>query len=399
MRKGPNIVKLASKQTLQKEADMNLQVFSKLAVSMLTLSAAFILRAETPPVTVSTVRIHHIGPLTGPLAASNKEFVTGAKLFLDKSNANGGVNGRKIELIEADDKQDAKVMEQLAGELVARKEVVAFFMPRTSPSVQALLKVAEPAGIPVVAPQVGPDFLYDTKQRVAFTVRASYSSEIIRALELQLRLGRTSFAFLASDDAFGNPLVEVAAKKLAESKLQLLVEKIDNRKIDASLALDKFTKAKPDVIFLICNNVCASDFVNKYREKGGFAQFIAISNNSTNAFIKALGNNARGVVVMQVMPLPTSKTVRISKEYAATSDKAKITPSHAGLQGYISARVLIEGLRKSGKNVTSDTLTSGLESLRNFDLGDFVIGYGANNHSGSTFLEETIINREGKFTR
>jgi branched-chain amino acid transport system substrate-binding protein len=375
------------------------QVIFKSSACALMLCAALILRAETPAVTANAVRIHHIGPLTGPLAASNKEFITGAKLFLDKVNASGGVNARKIDLIEADDRQDAKVMEQLASELVARNEALAFFMPRTSPSVQALLKVAEPAGIPVIAPQVGPDFLYDPKQRVAFTVRASYSSEIVRALDLQLRLGRTSFAFLASDDAFGNPLVEVAAKKLAEAKLQLLVEKIDNRKVDVSVALDKFSKAKPDVVFLICNNVCAADFVNKYRQAGGLTQFIAISNNSTNAFIKALGNNAQGVIVMQVMPLPTSKTVRISKEYASVSEKAKIAPSHAGLQGYISARVLVEGLRKSGRKVTPASLISGLESLRNFDLGDLIISYGANDRSGSAYLEETIINRDGKFTR
>jgi branched-chain amino acid transport system substrate-binding protein len=340
-----------------------------------------------------------VGPFTGPTAIANKEALAGAKLYLDTINQAGGVNGRRIELVESDDKQDPKITEQLVTELITKKEVIAFFMPRTSPSSQALLNVAEPAGVPIIAPQVGPDFFYETKQRLAFTVRASFAAEVIRALELQLRLGRTSFAFLAADDAFGNPLVAAATSKLSEKTIKPLISKVDNRKADVSVALDTFLSAKPSAIFLLCSNTCASEFVNKYRERGGNTQFIAISNNSSNAFVKALGANARGVIVMQVMPPPTSKTIRVSREYASSAAKNKLEPSHAGLQGYISARVLVEAIRKSGKNVTSASLISAMESIQKLDLGDFIVSYSGNNHNGSAFVEETIINRDGKFLR
>jgi branched-chain amino acid transport system substrate-binding protein len=363
------------------------------------LGFASLASAQTPAVTADTVRIHHIGPFTGPLANANKEALAGAKLYLSKVNAAGGINGRKIEIIEADDKQDAKVTEQLASELIARKEVLAFFMPRTSPSIQNLLKLTEVAGIPIVAPQVGPDFLYDGKQKSAFTVRASYAAEQIRALELQLRLGRKSFAFLTADDSYGNPLLAVAIKNLAEFNLKPIFEKIDNRNANLEPALAKFVAAKPEVVFLLCSATCASDFVNKYVERGGATQFVTLSNNSSNSFVKGLGKNARGVIVMQVMPLPTSKAVGISKEYAAAAIAAKLDPSHAGLQGYISARLLAEGVRKSGRSPTSASLIGGLESLRDFDLGGFALNYGANDRIGSSFIEETIISKEGKFLR
>ncbi|MGL5004866.1 MAG: ABC transporter substrate-binding protein, partial [Casimicrobium sp.] len=316
-------------------------------------SIALFAHAQTPAVSADVVRIHHVGPFTGPLVNANKEALAGAKLYIDKINAAGGVAGRKIEIVEADDKQDAKVMEQLAGELINRKEALAFFMPRTSPSNQALLKLVEPVGIPIIAPQVGPDFLYDGKQKSAFTVRASYAAEVVRALELQLRLGRTNFAFLTADDSFGNPLLAAATKKLAEVNLKPVFEKVDNRNANIEPALVKFLAAKPDVIVLICSATCASDFVNKYVERGGATQFITLSNNSSNSFIKGMGKNARGVIVMQVMPLPSSKTVGISKEYTAAATAAKLEPSHTGLQGYISARLLAEGLRRAGRNVTS----------------------------------------------
>jgi branched-chain amino acid transport system substrate-binding protein len=355
--------------------------------------------AQTTAVTADSVRIHHVGPFTGPLTNANKEALAGASLYLKRVNDAGGINGRKIQLVETDDKQDAKIAEQLANELVARKEVLAFFMPRTSPSIQALLKISEVAGVPIVAPQVGPDFLYDGKQKTAFTVRASYSSELIRAIELQLRFGRTSFAFLSSDDAYGNPLLAAATKKLAEINLKPLFEKVDNRNANTDAALAKFIAAKPDVVFLICNAACSSDFVNKYVERGGTTQFVTLSNNSSNAFIKGLGKNARGVIVMQVVPLPSSKTVGISKEYAAAATAARQDTSHAGLQGYISARLLAEGVRRAGRNLTSSSLINALEGLRNFDLGDFALSYGTGDREGSAFVEDTIISKDGKFLR
>jgi branched-chain amino acid transport system substrate-binding protein len=362
-------------------------------------ASATLTSAQTSPVSSDAIRIHHIGPFTGPLTNANKEALSGAKLYLSKINAAGGVSGRKIEIVEADDKQDAKVTEQLVGDLIARKGALAFFMPRTSPSNLAMLKLTEPAGIPIVAPQVGPDFLYDEKQKSAFTVRASYAAEQLRALELQLRLGRTSFAFLTSDDAYGNPLLAVATKKLAEVNLKPTFEKVDNRNANLEPALAKFVAAKPDVIFLLCSATCASDFVNKYVERGGATQFVTLSNNSSNSFVKGMGKNARGVIVMQVVPLPTSKTIGISKEYAAAAAAAKLEPSHASLQGYISARLLVEGLRRAGRSVSSSSLAAALESLRNFDLGDFVLSYGVNDRVGSAFIEDTIISKDGKFLR
>jgi branched-chain amino acid transport system substrate-binding protein len=277
--------------------------------------------------------------------------------------------------------------------------VLAFFMPRTSPSNQALLKVVENEGIPIIAPQVGPEFLYDSDQRAAFTVRASYAAELVRAIDLQLRFGRRSFAFVAADDAFGNPLIQTALKRLNEEKIAPQIEKVDNRKAEVVPAVAKFVASRAEVIFLLCNVSCASDFVNRFKERGAYAQFVALSNNGSNAFVKALGANAKGVIVMQVMPLPQSKTVRLSKEYSAAARAAKSELSYLGLQGYVSARVLVEGLKRAGKNLNPASLTKGLESLRKLDLGDFVISYGPADRTGSLFVEETIISTNGAFLR
>lgn len=356
--------------------------------------------AETTAVNSERVRIHHVSVLTGVSAGPNKEGLTGAQIYLDRINKDGGVSGRQIELVQIDDKGDAKATEKIAQDLASKNEVLAFFLPRTSPSTQALLKVTEGAGVPLVGPQVGPSFLYVPEQRTAFTVRASFSAEVTRAIELQNRLGRSAFAFLAANDAFGNPLVEVATRKLNELGLKpAAIEKINNLDPNITPALESFAKAKPDVIFLLCAAKCASDFVNAYVQRGSITQFIAISNNSSNAFIKPLGANARGVVVMQVAPLPSSRTIPLAKEYSAACADAKVEPSYTGIVGYVAAKVLVEGIRRAGKNLTPASLRSSLASMRAYDLGGFEISYGSNDRIGTDFVDETIISKDGKFLR
>jgi branched-chain amino acid transport system substrate-binding protein len=356
--------------------------------------------AQTPPVTPSKIRVHHLGVLSkGPLVATNKEALSNAQAYFDKINRSGGVNGRQIELVLLDDQQEPTVADELSKKALDNNEVLAFFLGRTSPTHQMLMKNAQPLGIPIVAPQVGPNFLYDPKQTIAYTVRASYEAELVRAIELQLKFARKKFAFLAANDSYGNPLVDAATKQLASASLKPIVEKVDNRAADIAPGLKSFLEQKPDVVFLLCSATCASDFVKKYKAAGGSTQFITLSNNSSNAFLKGLGEAGRGVIVMQVMPLPTSKSIRLSKEYSKLCAEAKIEPSYNGLVAYVGARVIVEAIKRAGKNLNPESLKTALASMRSFDLGDFVISYGPDDRIGSEFVEETIISKDGKFLR
>jgi branched-chain amino acid transport system substrate-binding protein len=367
-----------------------------LFVSLFAAHAA----AQTPAVTANKVRLHNVGVLSkGPLVATNKEALANAQAYFDKVNKSGGVAGRQIELVPVDDQQDPALAEKLSKELLDRNEVLAFVFPRTSPTNQALQKNAEPVGIPVIAPQVGPNFMYAPGQTTFFTVRASYESEMLRAIELQLKFDRKNFGFLAANDSFGNPLVESATKRLAAAGLKPIVEKIDNRTVDIAPALASFVEKKPDVVFLLCSSTCAADYVKQFKQRGGSTQFVTLSNNSSNAFLKGLGPAGRGVIVMQVMPLPTSKIIKISKDYQAFCAEAKIEPSYNGMVAYVGARVVVEALKRAGKNLNKDSLKAALTSMNRFDLGDFVISYGAGDRIGSEFIEETIISKDGKFLR
>jgi ABC-type branched-subunit amino acid transport system substrate-binding protein len=69
----------------------------------------------------------------------------------------------------------------------------------------------------------------------------------------------------------------------------------------------------------------------------------------------------------------------------------------SSMEGYLTARVLVEGLRRAGRNLSREALISGLEAMHDVNLGGFTINYSAKDHQGSNYTDLTIIGRGGKF--
>ncbi|MCH2221087.1 MAG: ABC transporter substrate-binding protein, partial [Dechloromonas sp.] len=69
------------------------------------------------------------------------------------------------------------------------------------------------------------------------------------------------------------------------------------------------------------------------------------------------------------------------------------------LEGYIAAQVLVEGLRRAGKDLTRDKLIGGLESMSKTDVGGFAINFSKTSHNASSLVDLTIIGKNGKFFR
>ena len=348
----------------------------------------------------SPIVVHHIGPFTGVLAASNKESIDGAHLFLDAYNARGGVQGRKVELQTLDDGQDPKRSKELFDKLVAGNALLALLLPRTTPSMEAMLPGVVQHGVPVIGPQTGGSFVNQPPKREIFTLRASYQKEAESAIRLQHSIGVRRFALLLADDVFGRDTLLGIERTMKELQLTpVATAKVDNRKPDVTEAVRSMLPANPQVVLLIVSSKAASDFVKGYRGNGGNATFISLSNTSNNDYVQALGNQARGAIVMQVLPSPFSAATALARDYAAAAIKAKHAPSYAGLYGFATAKLLTLGLAKAGRDPTRASLVQALESLGEVDLGGFRLRYGPGERVGSSYVDSTIITHNGRFMR
>jgi ABC-type branched-subunit amino acid transport system substrate-binding protein len=350
--------------------------------------------AQTP------ITIHHIGPFTGVLAASNKESVDGAQIFFEGLNARGGVQGHPLRLETQDDAQDPKRTVALFEQLVADKKLLALLLPRSTPSMEALLPGVAQHGVPVIGPQTGGSFVNQPPRREVFTLRASYQKEAESAIRLQHTIGVRSFGLLLADDAFGRDTLINIDKVFKELKIEpVATAKVDNRKPDVTAAVAALVAKQPQVVLLIVSSKAGYEFVKAYYQKGGRATFIALSNCSNNDFIQGLGERARGVIVMQTMPSPFSATTALAREYSAAAAKHNAPLSYAGLYGFASAKLLSLGLAKAGPSTTSAGLIQALEGLGEVDLGGYRVRYGPGERVGSNFVDSAIITDQGRFMR
>jgi branched-chain amino acid transport system substrate-binding protein len=361
------------------------------------LPAAF---AQTGGVYPDRIVIHHIGPLSGVLAVSNKESLDGADLYFSQVNARGGVAGRRVVMERLDDKQDAKLTAEIFKAEIAAKKILTMFMPRTTPSIQAAIPIAEESDIPMIAPQTGGAAIAEPPKREVFAIRATYQSEAEEAIELQHSMGVRRFGLLVAGDAFGKDTMEGVNRQTAKLNIKPVAqESIDNRNPDVKQAVATMLAAKPDVVMMIVSSKAASDFVKGYKAGGGFSTFVTLSNTSNNDYVKGLGEHSRGAVVMQVIPSPFSPTTQIARDYVAAAAKEQKPISYAGLQGFISAKVLVEALRKAGRSPTPDSLIQAMEGLGTFDTGGFIVKFGPKLRAGSSFVEASMISRDGRFMR
>jgi ABC-type branched-subunit amino acid transport system substrate-binding protein len=137
--------------------------------------------------------------------------------------------------------------------------------------------------------------------------------------------------------------------------------------------------------------------IKEIKAAGSRAQFVTLSNNASDGFIKLLGEEGRGVVVTQVFPQ--------SFNYSLVKDAAQLAKSKgvdvlspAMLEGYASAKVLVEALRRSGAKPTREKLQASLENFK-YDIGGLEVSYDKNDHTGLDFADLSIITAGGRFRR
>jgi ABC-type branched-subunit amino acid transport system substrate-binding protein len=136
------------------------------------------------------------------------------------------------------------------------------------------------------------------------------------------------------------------------------------------------------------------------RKSGSAATFYNVSFVGSKALADALGSDGVGVAISQVMPFPWGAAVPVVKEYQRFSAKAGYTDfNFSAIEGFVVAKVLVEGLKRTGRDLSRETFIGTVERMQDVDVGGFYVSYSPQNHAGSKFVDLTIIARDGKFLR
>ena len=339
---------------------------------------------------------------TGTVAAGVKETSEGAKLYIDDVNAKGGIAGQKIELVQMDDKFDAKLAAENARKLIVERNVLALFLTRGTPTSQAILPLLAEHKLPLIGPSTGAMVFHKPVNPWVFNVRATYQREAERAVQHLKQIGIERIGLIQQDDSFGADLLEGAKRGLATAGLNpVFTEKYDRAKWDFSQIAPLAVRTGVQAVLFMGSGNSVADGVAAIRGAGSGAQVITFSNNASGGFIKSLGVHARGVVVMQVFPYERSLSAPIvqeARDLAAAKGIASVSP--AMVEGFAAAKVLVAGLRKAApKNLNRVGLQQALDSLNKVDLGGVELSFSPTDHTGLDYVDLSIIDSNGRFIR
>ena len=340
-------------------------------------------------------------PLTGPAAQLGIQFQLGAKLAFDRANARGGVNGRSVELRSMDDGYEPARCQANTQTLLA-DDVLALFGYIGTPTSLAALPLATAAKTPFIAPFTGAQALRDPFNRHAFHLRASYYDETARIVNQVTGVGMKRVAVFHQNDSYGQAGLDGVTRALKAIQLEAVATAtVERNSVDVTAAVAKILPNQPEAIVQVSAYKSCAAFVRAARKAGYAGQFYNVSFVGTQALADELGPDARGVVVSQVMPYPFAPLTALTNEFlgAAASAATKVQPNYSSMEGYTAARVILEGLRRAGKDLTREGLIAAMESIQNFDLGGFFVDFGPRKRVGSSFVDLTILDGSGHVRR
>jgi ABC-type branched-subunit amino acid transport system substrate-binding protein len=381
----------AARSQRARDASARLGTFAtgrKTGSSSILRIAAFMLAAVAsalhadPGVTPTSILIGQSAAFSGAASELGTEMRTGAAAYFRVINAAGGVNGRKIELRSLDDGYESDRAAANTKKLIDDGVFLLFGYVGT-PTSNASKPIFTAARVPFVGPFTGAESLRTPLNRYIFNVRASYFDETEKIVGQMTGQALDKIAVFYQNDDYGKAGLTGVERAMERRKIKIVATgTVERNTVDVAAAVKSIGKVEPQAVIMI----------SAYR--------------SCAAFIKAMrakesGADGRGVAVSQVVPFPWNLGVPVVKEYQTQleASTSKQDYSFTSLEGFIAAKVLVEGLRRAGPDLTREKFITAMETMRDFDLGGFWITFTPASHSGSKFVELTVIGKDERFLR
>jgi ABC-type branched-subunit amino acid transport system substrate-binding protein len=371
------------------------KLLSSLLLGLLGTSVS--LAQTATGVTENEILIGSCSALEGPSHFLGTETVTGANAYFSSIDEAGGIDGRKIKLLAYDDSYDPAKTQACFDRLIAQ-HVFALGLFVGTPTAVKYVPMAESAKIPLVGLFTGAQSLYTPTRHWVVNVRASYLDETREQVDgLWNTLGYKKIGVIYPDDAFGATVLEGAKIALAAhnaSPAAVASYKRQTSQVDG--AIDSVRAANPDAVIVVGPSNTVAPIIKQSHAKGWKPLFLTVSFVGTDELILEAGADAEGMVITQVVQpyyLTDYKTVTLYRR-ALNKYFPSAKPNFVSLEGFVDAMVLVEGLKRAGKDLTREGLIRGIESIHEFDMGlgpQLKLNYSARSHKGFEHVIPTVI--------
>ena len=377
-------------------------IFLTVMVTMLPTFDIAQAKEELPP-----IRLGMSAALSGPAQSLGTGMKIGIESYLARINREGGVHGRQLEFVAMDDGYVPEAAVRNMHTLIDEENVLAVLGNVGTPTAKVTVPIVTQKKTLLFGAFTGAGLLRPSPpNRYVINYRASYFQETATIVQGLLEQGILPYevAIFTQNDAYGDAGYAGVMRGLEaagyHNGARLAHGRYERNTLDVAQAMLTILEApiKPRAIIMIGAYAACAKFIRIVRRVLPETIFVNVSFVGSVALKNALGPDGEGVIVTQVVPHFDSD-VLLAREYRRdlAAYAVEVEPGFVSLEGYIVARIFIEGLRRVGSEVNRETIVDAILGMKNSDIGlGIPIHYTHESYQGSQMVWPTII-RNNRF--
>jgi ABC-type branched-subunit amino acid transport system substrate-binding protein len=347
--------------------------------------------AAEPGISGTEIRLGMVNAQTGAASGLGRGMLAGAAAVFHDVNAHGGIQGRRVELIVADDAYDPEksITETLA--LIEEKKVFSLFGSVGTPTTNAIIPILQETRTPLIGAFTGSMTLRQPVVHEIINFRASYDDETDALVSYFTSKGAKRFGVLYQDDGFGYAVLDGTVRALKRRGLELVAKGSFVRGTTAVKGgLAALVGQELEVVVMVGPYTPLATFVQEAGKAGLKTSMATVSFVGTDNFLQLVGSSGNGVLISQVVPFPSDRTLPVAAECAALL--AQYAPgtqlSFVNFEGCITAKAMVAGLHNAGQELTRERLIRSFETFDRLDIGGlhFTLGQGNHQATNAVFL-------------
>jgi branched-chain amino acid transport system substrate-binding protein len=364
-------------------------------------------------VTDNEIRFGISAAFTGSAKELGNQMKLGIETAFNLINDSSGIHGRQLRLVAADDGYEPMRAAETMNELYEKQQVFGFVGNVGTPTAVVALPYALERRTLFFGAFTGAGLLRrDPPDRYVFNYRASYAEEtdaVVRYLVKMRGLRPEQIAVFAQQDAYGDSGFAGVAKAMRalrggnEGAILRLDYKRNTLDVDDAVARLRAHKIPIKAIVMVGAYRSCAKFIEKTRDVYPgmiYTNVSFVGSTSLADELMLLGPRyANGVIVTQVVPAVDSYASAILKYKTALAKYFPgALPDYVSLEGYVAGSLLLEGLKRAGRQLDTEKLVEALETVRDFDMGlGAPISFGPTEHQGSHKVWGTQLNEYGRY--
>lgn len=350
---------------------MKIKLSKKIGLLVSLASLALSVQAGSIKIGMSTA-------LTGPAKGLGTSVKLGVETYFHKINKAGGIKGKKLELIVLDDGYEPKRAGPNMRKLIDEQKVVAVIGNVGTPTAVVTVPIANEKKTLLFGAVTGAGLLRKSPpDRYIINYRASYGEETAAMISGLMKIGikPTEIALFTQNDGYGDAgykgaMVALKAQGFTDTgKIAHGRYKRNTVNVEEGLSTILDADVEPKAIIMVGAYKPCAAFIKMAKEDLPDAFFLNVSFVGSIPLLKELGGQTDKVIVTQVVPHFENNSVGV-KQFRAdlVAYKSSEKPGFLSLEGYLAAKILVEGLQKTSA-VSRESVIDGLESLGSIDVG------------------------------